>query len=85
MHPTDDSVRYRRGEQHHCATITAAIAQDIRRCWQARRNEYGIQTALARQFHVSPYTVHALIHGKTWRSITHEPDEHSEDTEASDV
>jgi len=34
---------------------------------------------------VSPYTVHALIHGKTWRSITHEPDEHSEDTEASDV
>jgi len=73
VHPDDDSVRHRRGEQHHQATITNAIAQDILRCWQARRKEWGIQSALARQFHVSPGIVHAIVHGKAWRSVTHAP------------
>jgi hypothetical protein len=71
MHPDDDSVAYRRGEAHHSATITADVARAILHCWQARRTEYGIQTALARQFQVSPGLVHAIIHGKTWRVATH--------------
>jgi hypothetical protein len=82
MYRNDDSVRYRRGEQHHQATLTTAIAQDIRRCWQARRKEWGIQTALARQFHVSTGIVHAIIHGKTWRVATHTPEEDDDDTKA---
>ena len=71
MYPHDDSVRYVRGEQHPQATITNAIAQDILRLWQTRQKEWGIQTALARQFQVSPRIVHAIIHGKAWRSVTH--------------
>ena len=77
MHSTDDSVRYLRGEQHHCATITNAIAQDILRLWQARRKEWGIQSALARQFGVSPLVVHTIIHGKAWRLATRQPEEHA--------
>jgi hypothetical protein len=82
MYPNDESVRYRRGEQHPHARITNAIAQDIVRCWQVRRNEWGIQTALARQFHVSPGTVHAIVHGKTWRVATHNPEDHDDVYEA---
>jgi len=73
MHPNDESVRYVRGEQHHHATITNAVAQDILRLWQARRKEYGIQTALARQFQVSHGVVHNIIHGKSWRVATRQP------------
>jgi hypothetical protein len=70
MYPDDDGVRHPRGERHHKAKITNADARRILSCWQARRDEWGIQTALARQFHVSPGTVHSIIHGKTWRVAT---------------
>lgn len=72
MYPNDDYAHYRRGEAHPSATLRNAQARALYQAWQARRHEYGIQSALAREFGVSQTTVHSIVHRRSWRTATQE-------------
>lgn len=65
--PANDSYRRnfgREGEAHPGARLTAAQVRRIREVYTGRRGE---QLALAREYGVSPSTVHLIVHGRKWR------------------